>query len=102
MIPISGSAKVSGLVRVDDDARRQGLRAAWGKRARLARVTEVVIQFWTFMDLQIRGNVAVITGGASGIGWACATAFAREGCAVALWDLAANTEEQAQHLAGTG
>ena len=54
------------------------------------------------MDLQIRGNVAVITGGASGIGWACANAFAQEGCAVALWDLAANTEEQAQHLANTG
>jgi NAD(P)-dependent dehydrogenase (short-subunit alcohol dehydrogenase family) len=54
------------------------------------------------MDLQMRGDVAVITGGASGIGWACAKAFAQEGCAVALWDLAANTEEQAQHLAGTG
>jgi NAD(P)-dependent dehydrogenase (short-subunit alcohol dehydrogenase family) len=54
------------------------------------------------MDLQIRGNIAVITGGASGIGWACAKAFAEEGCAVALWDLAGNTEEQAQHLASTG
>jgi NAD(P)-dependent dehydrogenase (short-subunit alcohol dehydrogenase family) len=54
------------------------------------------------MDLQMRGNVAVITGGASGIGWACARAFALEGCNVALWDLAANTEEQARHLADTG
>jgi 2-hydroxycyclohexanecarboxyl-CoA dehydrogenase len=54
------------------------------------------------MDLRIQGNVAVVTGGASGIGWACAKAFAQEGCAVALWDLASNTEEQAQHLANTG
>lgn len=54
------------------------------------------------MDLGIRGNVTVVTGGASGIGWACAKAFAQEGCAVALWDLASNTEEQAQHLATSG
>lgn len=54
------------------------------------------------MDLGIKGNVAVVTGGASGIGWACAKAFAQEGCAVALWDLASNTEEQAQHLANKG
>jgi 2-hydroxycyclohexanecarboxyl-CoA dehydrogenase len=53
------------------------------------------------MDLRIRGNVAVVTGGASGIGWACARAFAEEGCAVALWDLATNTEEHAQALANT-
>ncbi|HEX7360841.1 MAG TPA: SDR family oxidoreductase [Bryobacteraceae bacterium] len=54
------------------------------------------------MDLGIKGNVAVVTGGASGIGWACAKAFMQEGCAVALWDLASNTEEQAQHLANQG
>lgn len=40
------------------------------------------------MDLAINGNVAVITGGASGIGRACAEAFAKEGCRVAVWDLA--------------
>jgi 2-hydroxycyclohexanecarboxyl-CoA dehydrogenase len=39
------------------------------------------------MDLQIRGNVAVVTGGASGIGLACARSFAEEGCRVAIWDL---------------
>lgn len=54
------------------------------------------------MDLGIQGNLAVVTGSASGIGWACAKAFALEGCAVALWDLAANTEQQAQVLANTG
>lgn len=40
------------------------------------------------MDLEIKGNIAVVTGGASGIGLACARMLAREGCRVAIWDLA--------------
>lgn len=39
------------------------------------------------MDLELKGHVAVVTGGASGIGAACAEALAREGCRVAVWDL---------------
>jgi 2-hydroxycyclohexanecarboxyl-CoA dehydrogenase len=39
------------------------------------------------MDLNLSGRVAVITGGASGIGRAAARAFAAEGAHVALWDL---------------
>lgn len=39
------------------------------------------------MDLELNGHAAVITGGASGIGLACARALAREGCNVSLWDL---------------
>ena len=38
------------------------------------------------MELELKGHVAVITGGASGIGLACAQALAREGCRVAVWD----------------
>ena len=38
------------------------------------------------MDLELSGNVAVVTGGASGIGLACAQALEREGCHVAIWD----------------
>jgi 2-hydroxycyclohexanecarboxyl-CoA dehydrogenase len=42
----------------------------------------------TTMDLELKGCVAVVTGGASGIGVACAQALKREGCRVAVWDLA--------------
>jgi 2-hydroxycyclohexanecarboxyl-CoA dehydrogenase len=50
------------------------------------------------MELEIKGNVALVTGGASGIGWACAQGLAREGCSVALWDLAAEVEGRAATL----
>ncbi len=38
------------------------------------------------MDLELRDHVAVIVGGASGIGLASAQAFAAEGAKVAVWD----------------
>ena len=51
------------------------------------------------MDLNLTGNTAIITGGASGIGLATAKAFAAEGCSVVLWDLAGSVEEVAQEIA---
>ena len=42
------------------------------------------------INYELDGKVAVITGGASGIGLACAHAIARSGAAVCLWDLAAD------------
>lgn len=50
------------------------------------------------MDMQLGGKVAVITGGASGIGLACATELAREGCRIGLWDLAKSVESVAEDL----
>lgn len=53
------------------------------------------------MDLKVHGHTALITGGASGIGRATAELFAREGCSVLLWDLAANVEQVADEIRKT-
>ncbi len=50
------------------------------------------------MELGLEGSVAVITGGASGIGLACARSLAKEGCRVALWDQSPRTSEVARGL----
>ncbi|MEI8018756.1 MAG: SDR family oxidoreductase [Schlesneria sp.] len=50
------------------------------------------------MDLHLKGKVAVVTGGASGIGFACATELAREGCRVAIWDRRYMAPETASKL----
>lgn len=52
------------------------------------------------MQLELEGRVAVVTGGASGIGWACARMLAREGCRIALWDISGGTKEMATTLSG--
>lgn len=50
------------------------------------------------MDFELRGKTAVVTGGASGIGLACAAGLAAEGCQVALWDLSQATAVAAAGL----
>jgi len=50
-------------------------------------------------QIDLKNRVAVITGGARGIGIACAERMARSGARVALWDLS-GTEEAAARLAG--
>ncbi len=51
------------------------------------------------MQMELDGDVAVITGGASGIGWACGRMLAREGCRISLWDVSGKTLEMAATLA---
>src|SRR3954453_18466591 len=51
------------------------------------------------MELELNGHIAVVTGGASGIGLACARGFAREGCRVALWDVSPDVHDIAAALA---
>jgi 2-hydroxycyclohexanecarboxyl-CoA dehydrogenase len=50
------------------------------------------------MELGLEGSIAVITGGTSGIGLACARSLAKEGCRVAFWYQSAKTTEVAQAL----
>jgi len=52
------------------------------------------------MNLEMQDHVAVVTGGASGIGAAIAAAFQAEGCRVVLWDLSPRVEEAAAKLGG--
>ena len=42
------------------------------------------------INYELDGKIAVITGGASGIGLSCAHALARSGAVVCLWDLKAD------------
>ncbi len=50
------------------------------------------------MDLNLKEHIAVVTGGASGIGWACAQLFAQEGCRLSLWDLSHQVKDKAAEL----
>ncbi len=51
------------------------------------------------MDLQLQQHVAVVTGGASGIGRAIAEGFAAEKVSVAIWDLSTSVEVVAREIA---
>lgn len=52
------------------------------------------------MDLHLKDHVAVVTGGASGIGRATVNAFAAEGSHIAIWDLSPQSSQVAAEIAG--
>jgi len=54
------------------------------------------------MQLHLEGQVAVVIGGASGIGLAIAKEFAREGCRVGIVDRSDETSRQASEIAAAG
>lgn len=55
------------------------------------------------MSIELRHRVAVITGGANGIGRATALAFANAGAAVAIWDMVEQAgQELVEEISGNG
>ena len=51
---------------------------------------------------RLENRVAIVTGGANGIGKAVCERFSREGSAIAIWDMSESGEELAQSIRQTG
>jgi NAD(P)-dependent dehydrogenase (short-subunit alcohol dehydrogenase family) len=54
------------------------------------------------VNLGLAGSVAVVIGGARGLGRAITAAFAEEGCRVGVWDVSSDVHTTASELGGTG
>lgn len=52
--------------------------------------------------MRLENKVAIITGGAAGIGFATAELFAKEGATVIIWDVTDSGQEVADNLSGKG
>jgi NAD(P)-dependent dehydrogenase (short-subunit alcohol dehydrogenase family) len=53
------------------------------------------------VNLGLAGSVAVVVGGARGLGRAIAAAFAEEGCRVGVWDVSPDVQSVADELGGS-
>jgi rhamnose utilization protein RhaD (predicted bifunctional aldolase and dehydrogenase)/NAD(P)-dependent dehydrogenase (short-subunit alcohol dehydrogenase family) len=92
------------LANVDIVSAAEGL----GRSLSVSEEDAFDIEYWSLEQAKLgkdagkplQGHVAVVTGGASGIGAATAKAFADQGCAVAVLDL--NPEAAAATAAGIG
>src|SRR4051812_9360461 len=65
-------------------------------------VNEVYPNRGAVVNLGLAGSVAVVVGGARGLGRAIAAAFAEEGCRVGVWDVSPDVHTTAAELGGTG
>jgi len=54
------------------------------------------------VNLGLAGSVALVVGGARGLGRATASAFAEEGCRVGVWDVSPDVHSAADELDGRG
>ena len=52
--------------------------------------------------MRLKGKIALVTGGANGIGHATALRFAKEGAKIILWDLSSQGYEVVEHLKNEG
>ena len=52
--------------------------------------------------MRLKDKVAIVTGGARGIGKAISELFAQEGASVIIWDLLKEGEQVAEHITKKG
>ena len=98
--PARPSATATGLGISDEDAHRARERQRAARRWGLGAQPPASTAFWGSSVNDLAGKVALVTGGASGIGAATAQRLADEGCRVVIADVQADAG--AKHAADIG